>query len=144
MKTSTLTIDGKEFKLAYDFNAIADAEQFAGCNLLNALENMNDITAGQLRGLLYAAIVAAWPEESKTQPPSLAAAGRLCRVDTIGVVTQALADAYMLTLSEERQAEARAAKAAELARLEAEAAEKAREENEPEVGMPGGPTELDA
>lgn len=120
MKTSTLLIDGKKYQLAYDFNAIADAESLAGCNLLNALENMNDITAAQLRGLLHAALVAAWPVESKLLPPSLAEAGTMCRVDTIGIVTTALGEAYMLTLPEEYQAKARAEAAQLIAADEAE------------------------
>ena len=143
MKTSTLTIDGKKYQLAYDFNCIADEEQSAGCNLLNALENMNDITAGQLRGLLYAALIAGRADGERSPAPTLAEAGRLCRVDTIGIVTEALAEAYVLTLSEERQAEARAAKAEALAALE-EDAERLREENEPRPGDPGGPADANA
>src|SRR5580692_7793353 len=94
MKTSKLSIDNKELLLAYDFNAIADAEESAGCNLLAALENLTNITATQLRGLLYAAIV--------SEPRlTLREAGDLVRVNTISVVTNALADAYNLTLAEE-------------------------------------------
>lgn len=94
MKTSILKVDGKEYALAYDFNAIADAEQSAGCNLLAALETLSNISAVQLRGLLYAAIV----PEPKEPRLTLLEAGMLIRVDTIAPITKALADAYMLSM----------------------------------------------
>jgi len=90
-KTSSLKIDGQTLELAYDFNLIAEAEEAAGCNLLAALENLQDLTAMQLRGLLFAAIVS-------TPRLTLLEAGALIRVNTISVVTTALADAYNLTL----------------------------------------------
>ena len=96
MKTSTLTIDDKKYLLAYDFNSIAEAEPVAGCNLLAALENLNAITAAQLRGLLYAAMVVTPPDPA----PTLAQAGDLIRLDTIETVTLALAEAYQLSMPE--------------------------------------------
>jgi len=91
LKTSILKIDGKTLELAYDFNLIADAEETAACNLLAALENLGDLTAKQLRGLLFAAVVS-------TPRLTLLEAGALIRVNTISQVTSALADAYNLTL----------------------------------------------
>jgi len=90
-KTATLTIDGETFELAYDFNMIADAEEIAGCNLLDALEHLSAINARQLRGLLYAAVI------SKPRL-TLLEAGALLRVDNISPITSALAEAYNLTL----------------------------------------------
>lgn len=90
MKTSTLQIDGKTLALAYDFNAIADAEGPAGCNLLAALENLSDLSAQQLRGLLYAAIVVELPEVK----PTVVDCGNMVRLDTIAPITMALAKAY--------------------------------------------------
>jgi hypothetical protein len=92
VKTSTLVIDNETLTLAYDFNAIADAERIAGCNLLAALENLADISAIQLRGLLYAAIVTEPPDVR----PTLVDCGNLIRLDTIAAVTMALAKAYEL------------------------------------------------
>ena len=96
MKTSILKIatsEGivKELVLAYDFNAIADAEEPAGCNLLAALESLSDISAMQLRGLLFAAVVS-------TPKPTILECGELIRVDTIAPITTALADAYNLSI----------------------------------------------
>jgi hypothetical protein len=96
MNTSTLTIDGKKYLLAYDFNSIADAEAVAGCNLFAALQNLNAISCSQLRGLLYAAIVVTPPDP----PPTLAQAGALIRLNTIETVTLALAEAYQLSMPE--------------------------------------------
>ena len=96
MKTSILKIAtsegiAKELVLAYDFNAIADAEEPAGCNLLAALESLSDISAMQLRGLLFAAVVS-------TPKPTILECGELIRVDTIAPITTALADAYNLSI----------------------------------------------
>ena len=96
MKTSILKIAtsegiAKELVLAYDFNAIADAEEPAGCNLLAALESLSDIRAMQLRGLLFAAVVS-------TPKPTILECGELIRVDTIAPITTALADAYNLSI----------------------------------------------
>jgi hypothetical protein len=96
MKTSTLTIDGKKHLLAYDFNSIAEAEAVAGCNLLMALENLTAISAAQLRGLLYAALVVTPPDP----PLTLAQAGALIRLDTMEAVTFALAQAYQSSMAE--------------------------------------------
>jgi hypothetical protein len=96
VKTSILKIAtsegiAKELVLAYDFNAIADAEEPAGCNLLAALESLSDISAMQLRGLLFAAVVS-------TPKPTILECGELIRVDTIAPITTALADAYNLSI----------------------------------------------
>jgi len=107
VKTSTLKIKTsagieKELVLTYDFNAIAEAEEPAGCNLLAALESLSDITAMQLRGLLFAAIVS-------TPKPTIIECGELIRVDTIAPITTALADAYNLSLPDAAPAPAAAA-----------------------------------
>ena len=90
-KTVPLTINEWKMLLAYDFNAICEAEPAAGCNLLAALENLGDLTAIQLRGLLYAGIVS-------TPRPSIRECGAMIRVDTIGPITSALATAYNLSI----------------------------------------------
>ena len=83
-----LKIGDTELLLRYDFNAIAEAESVTGTNLLLALENLSKLSASQLRGLLYAAIV--------SEPrPTLAEAGKLIRLDTIAPITFCLSEAYM-------------------------------------------------
>jgi len=94
---ATLTIDDQTYKLAYSFNAIALAEAASGANLLRGLESLSDLTALQLRGLLYAAMTVARPETTIEE------AGALIRLDTIGIVTTALGEAYMLSLPESKK-----------------------------------------
>lgn len=50
-----LTLGGKAYHLAFDFNAIVMAEKATGTNLLSAL--VTDINATNLRGLLWAALL---------------------------------------------------------------------------------------
>lgn len=89
---ANLEMDGETYPLAYSFNAIAEAERLAGCNLLAGLENLMDLTALQLRGLLYAAMSVANPKVT------IAQAGALIRIDTIPTITNAMADAYRLSM----------------------------------------------
>jgi len=87
----TIKIDDVELSLVYDYNQIADAEAETGTNLLMALERLGGMNAKQLRGLLYAAI----------QPPgklTVREVGKLIRLDTIGLLTAAMSEAYMRTL----------------------------------------------
>ena len=99
--TSTLEVDGKTWRLTYDFNAIADAERIAECNLLAALDNLAAISAAQLRGLLYAAIVVA---DARLRP-TLQEVGALIRIDTLAAITEALAEAYRLSMPEPASAD---------------------------------------
>jgi hypothetical protein len=93
---STLKVDEKEYKLAYSFNAIAVAERTAGCNLLSGLENLSDLSALQLRGLLFAALSIAHPTIT------IEGAGRMIRLDTIAPITTSLAEAYQLSMPEKK------------------------------------------
>jgi hypothetical protein len=93
-----LKLNGQEYKLAYSFNAIAEAESIAGCNLLAGLENLSSLSALQLRGLLYAGLAVA-----NLKPRiSLEEAGAMIRLDTIGPITSALAEAYVLSMPEKK------------------------------------------
>lgn len=100
---STLLLDGEKYKLVYNFNAIAEAEENAGCNLLGGLENLQNLTAIQLRGLLYAALGVAHPEITVTD------AGRMIRLNTIAPITEALAEAYRLSMPEAKTSNPRPA-----------------------------------
>lgn len=102
MEFIDLSIDGHGYTLAYDFNEICKAETLAGVNLLEALQDLRSLTAGQLRGLFIAALetgeLDAFPGKSPRQ--SLEAAGDLIRLDTIGPITLALAKAYGFAVQE--------------------------------------------
>ena len=94
---ANLELDGATYPLAYSFDAIAEAENIAGCNLLTGLENLQNLTALQLRGLLYAAMIVADPEIT------LKRAASLIRLDTITKVTNAMAEAYRLSMPDNKQ-----------------------------------------
>jgi hypothetical protein len=103
-----LEIDGVKYKLAYSFNAIAEAEAVAGCNLLEGLRHMAvDVSAAQLRGMLYAAMTVAQPKVTLEQ------AGKLIRLDTLPAITLALGEAYYLSFPEQKKIEWEQAAAAE-------------------------------
>lgn len=93
---SELVVDGETYRLAYSFNSIALAEREAGCNLLAGLEGLGNLSAIQLRGLLWAAMKVAAPDI----PIERAAA--LIRLDTMQSVTEALAKAYNLSMPEKK------------------------------------------
>lgn len=96
---ATLEIDGKAYRLSYDFNAIAEAEKEAGCNLLHgiAVILLRGMNAGQLRGLLYAALRQAHPKMT------LSGAGRLIRIDTMPSITTAIIEAWNASLPEAKK-----------------------------------------
>ena len=94
---STLVIGEKAYKLAYSFNAIAEAEAVAGCNLLSGLLILHDLTALQLRGLLYAALTVAQPETTLDE------AGKLITIDAMYAITEALAQAYSLSMPSKKK-----------------------------------------
>jgi hypothetical protein len=101
---AALDLEGKTYKLAYSFNALAAAEAAAKCNLLAGLENLRDLSAVQLRGLLYAALSVAHPRMTVED------AGLMihpfttpARPETITPITRALAEAYGLSMPEDKK-----------------------------------------
>lgn len=56
-----ITLNGKKFYLAYDFNALAVSESLTGLNMLSAID-MRNLDAQKLRALLYAALLKFQPE----------------------------------------------------------------------------------
>lgn len=92
-----LVVDENEYRMCYSFNSIALAEAHAGCNLLRGLESLTDLSAVQLRGLLYAALTVAHPEITIDD------AGKMIRLDTIGPITEALAEAYTLSMPQNKK-----------------------------------------
>jgi hypothetical protein len=94
-----LTIDGTEYRLIYSFNAIADAESLAGCNLLHGISAalISTMTAAQMRGLFYAAL-------KPLQPAlTLAEVGAMIRIDTLPGIFEAITLAYSLAMPEKKK-----------------------------------------
>ncbi|MBZ5621458.1 MAG: hypothetical protein LAQ69_22440 [Acidobacteriia bacterium] len=91
--------DPQEYRLEFDFNEVADAEPVAGCNLLAVMTRPQEMTAGQLRGLTYAALKKAHPVVT------LKEAGWLITKHT-AVVSDAVAAVYGFTLAGEEVDEA--------------------------------------
>lgn len=110
VKFYTLTIDGEDYKLAYSFNAIADAETVirkvtgTDCNLLGGLAAIwNDMANPQrpgasiLRGLFYAALSVADPSMT------LDRAGDLMQIPDISTISDAIRLAYAMSLPEPKE-----------------------------------------
>ena len=82
----SVTVDGKEYFLCFDFNSIVEAENLTGLNLLNALDFSN-INATKLRALLYSALLKLQPDITLEATGTLLAVGR-------GAITAALVKAF--------------------------------------------------
>ncbi len=95
MPFANLTIGKNEFLLLYDFNALVDAEEEAGCNLLAAFERQGNNTARELRGLLFAMT------RKKHDDLDIKQIGALINMDTLRDVTLAIGEACAVAVSEE-------------------------------------------
>ena len=94
-KAAKLVIDGKTYSIGYNFNDLVDAETVCGCNLYDAMGRLGrDITAGQLRGLLYAMVAPFWDTEKVNQPAALKLVGALIRPDTRSDIIMAIGEAF--------------------------------------------------
>jgi hypothetical protein len=94
VRFASLEVDGVEYRLAYDYNAIVEAEAAARINLLEGMAKilLNGMDAAHLRGLLYAALRKAHSEITLDQ------AGDLIRIDTIEEVRMAVLRAWDASL----------------------------------------------
>jgi hypothetical protein len=101
-RIATFEVNGETYELAYEFNALVDAEDVTGCNLLAAIEGLSGggVTAKQLRGLLYAMICPyrGFPKEPSDQVKAM---GLLIRIDTLGDIIAAIGEACALAVSRE-------------------------------------------
>ena len=104
-KFGTFSVSDKTYHVAANFNDLCDMEEVAGCNLLEALNNVaqtGECTAKQLRGLLASMLVTAtmpdWPKDHKEQ---LKAAGQLIRYNTANNIAIAIAEAFYREVSPE-------------------------------------------
>jgi hypothetical protein len=88
-----LEIEDGTFELVYDFNAIAEAEPQAGCNLLHAVGAalLHNMTASQMRGLLYALL------RARHADMDLPRVGALIRLENYARIREALKTAIMAT-----------------------------------------------
>jgi hypothetical protein len=107
---ATFEVAGFTYELEYGFNALVDAEEVTGCNLLGAMQGFSSgqVTAKELRGLLYAMIVPyrGFPDKASEQ---LATLGSLIRIDTISPIYEAIGEAFALAVSREYAEKYRAA-----------------------------------
>ena len=100
-KPTQFTIDKTVYQIGYNFNDMVDAESVTGVNLLAAMGKMaSDLTAGELRALLYAMIA---PSAGAPKDPVelLKFCGSLLRVDTISLVRYAITEAFARAISDE-------------------------------------------
>lgn len=96
---AVLEIDEQKYKLAWDFNALALAEEKTGVNLLDGMAGffLNTATLSQYRGLLWAAMLKAHPGTTIEQ------AGMLLHAHNLPDIRRALAQAYNLSLPEKKR-----------------------------------------
>jgi hypothetical protein len=85
-----LNLDGTEYKLAFDFNALSKAEDETGLDMLKAISFI-DLSARQYRALLYASMLRAQPSTT------IEDAGNLCTPANFGKITDAILQAYLVS-----------------------------------------------
>lgn len=81
-----LVLGGKTYKLAYDFNAIVQAEKVTGINLL--VHVVGEMSARSLVGLLWAALLPGHPEIEIEE------VGRMIQPHNIPVIRSAIVTAW--------------------------------------------------
>jgi hypothetical protein len=90
-----LRVGGKDRHLCYDFNAIAQAEKLTSINLLAARVNFHDLSAGQMRGLLWAALITEDPAITLEQ------VGKLIHLGNMRMINLALAETWLQSVPED-------------------------------------------
>jgi len=95
-----LNLRGVTYELEYSFTALLEAEETTGCNLLSTMQRMTfgQVTAKELRGLLYAMIVPyrGLPDNAAER---MTAVGDLIGMDTIGRIYASIGEAFGLAVS---------------------------------------------
>jgi hypothetical protein len=86
-----LSLNGKDYRLAFDFNSLAVAEQETGMDMLRAVRFEN-LSVLQYRALLYAALLKAQPTITITD------AGNLCTMANLGKITDGILSAYGISM----------------------------------------------
>lgn len=72
MEAMTITVDGKTYELAYDFNALVKAEELSGLNLLTPRSD-----SASYRALLLSVLLPKHPEMTLEGAGALIRAGNL-------------------------------------------------------------------
>lgn len=103
MEKATIEIDGKKYRLGYDFNVIVDVEMESGGNLLDGLLNPGGLNAAQLRGLLCAAIRTGTPATKKKQAITVKQVGALLDYNNIVPLSEALSKSILLSFAPTEQ-----------------------------------------
>jgi hypothetical protein len=88
----TVELSGKKYKLAYDFNALAIAEQLSGQNLLEAI-SLNGITMLQLQGLFFGCLLKAQPKITLAEVAVL-----MNHLPSLPKIKQAIADTWIASM----------------------------------------------
>ena len=88
---STITLKGIEYKLAFDFNALAQAEADTKLNLLSALDFIG-LDIQKYRALLYATMLKFQPEMTIEE------AGALIGLDVMPRISEAIVEAWKLSM----------------------------------------------
>ena len=99
---SSVRIDGREYRLEFDFGLLIRAEEETRLNLLIALTHIDLASAGQLRGILAAVI---WKHQPQV---TLEQIGALINPQSLPLIAAALAALF----PEEEQPQETAAEAA--------------------------------
>jgi hypothetical protein len=81
-----LVLGGETFALAYDFNAVCQAEKATGINLLSSV--VGEITASSLRGLLWASVLKDRPDITIDE------VGALIRPTNIATIREAVVSCW--------------------------------------------------
>lgn len=92
-----LTVGGTTYHLAYDFNAIVQAEKETGVNLLTAV--VGEINAQSLRGLLWASLLKDNPELTLDQ------VGGFIKPTNIATIRQAIVTCWFGSVPDEKPGE---------------------------------------
>lgn len=89
----SITIDGMEYFLAWDFNALAKGEEITGENLLQSM-SFENISATRLRSLFYVSLLKFQPEITEEK------AGELGGQVNAGAIMRAIVEAYTGSMPE--------------------------------------------
>jgi hypothetical protein len=92
IRFATIELGEESFKLAYSFNSIAECEAKTGVNLLEGLNDLNNINAAMLRGLLWSAMIVAQPDTT------IEDAGNLITFKNKQTIYNGIVNAYLLSM----------------------------------------------
>lgn len=101
LSSASVTIHDRTYKLCFDFNALATAEELTGINLLTSLD-LSSLSVVKFRAIFYAALLKDQPEITLGQ------AGSLITMKSMNDITLALIEAWTGSRPEVDEAETKA------------------------------------